>query len=171
MIVRSVERWNITACRASSDDRAWVRDVGTDPDRFEIDQRLITVVPLVRDRFFDAVAIRLHGVDIVGGRRQRVRQRRRIPGRRVVDGHSHDRAGLMNVSERITDLILKRVRLPRCIGAGFALLPLRLGQLRKTGGKRLDAFVSLLALPGGYFIDIVDTHGGFDYAATPHRLA
>jgi hypothetical protein len=69
-------------------------DVAAHTDCFEIDERLIAVIALLADDIFDADAIGLHGLDLLGGFDQRLDARLRVALVRALDSHPDDRAGL-----------------------------------------------------------------------------
>jgi hypothetical protein len=69
-------------------------DVAADAHRLEIDERLIAVIALVADDFFDALAVGPHGLDLLGGFNQRFATGRRIAVVGVLHGQADDRSGL-----------------------------------------------------------------------------
>jgi len=54
-------------------------DVAAHANRFEIDERLIAVIALVADDFFDAAAVGPHRLDLLGRFDQRLDACRRVP--------------------------------------------------------------------------------------------
>ena len=67
-------------------------DVTADTDRFEVDERLITVVALVADDLFDAVPVGQHRLDLLGRFDQRLLARHGVSLIGVLHGHADDRA-------------------------------------------------------------------------------
>ena len=56
-----------------------VRSDAPDAHGFEIDERLITVVPLIADHFFEAIAVGSHYLNLFGGFDQRLNASLGVP--------------------------------------------------------------------------------------------
>jgi len=70
------------------------RDVAADAHGFEIDERLIAVIALVADDFFDTVSVGLYRLDLLGRFNQCLAARRRVSLIGILHGDADDRARL-----------------------------------------------------------------------------
>src|SRR6516164_4555935 len=117
------------------------RDVAADAHGFEIDERLIAVIALVADDFFDTVSVGLYRLDLLGRFNQCLAARRRVSLIGILHGDADDRARLE--IDRMLGFV-RQVR-PSFILVTFAsgscgwVLPLPIHPRQISARRRLDA--------------------------------